>query len=858
VRTRRNPDDAEAQAERIASLVFMAARGGQIVFSALMLANDRRRYDRPLLQVAVLAGIVVESGWLSRRLVRARRYDDRLGVWVDCGSAAAALLISQRGLGTRGAAPWAKNVAIGAAIGAASTRRTADSVGTVGTLCAAAIATGLRARGRDAHVAGLALAANDAVSWAGTHVASRSYLNAHRRYARLRDEADALTVGRAAASASEAERGRQHELFHQVTISVLGGIADSAELGYARAAARSEAARLRYALRTGGRVPRGLDQALAEIAETASAQGIRVELVTAELGTVPGTRATTALEAAIGQALDAARELGGASRAVVRAVSADAAITVTVRDHGRGFQPGAGSDYESRLLTIRDLLLPCGGKLMTWSEPGNGVRVTLDISADDGGADDAPDGLPDSPVRQRPAGDHEDAVGDGDVDAGLVGGDVAGAQHEVGVAGFQEIDVGSPRDPFQAGAHQRQPGGYPHRRLLAHPASLPPPRRFREGRTTQFDDLPAAQAKLADGALLTALLAWRATGLATGAAALIAGHARYRSRGMAAAQLAITAGESAWYARRVLRGDRWSDTTASSIDAAAGVGIVMLGHANLEAADRSTWINWPPWTFAANVICGQAMGVASAARAVAGAAAVIGAHATQCQRGGDAVADSVALSAFFSVGRLFAAQARDSAVRLEQARARAEAEGGRLAQARERSVQLRVLHDHALQTLEMIAGERFTDLDLIRAHARAEAARLDRELNGTGAAAHSFADRLGTVLAEHAGLLIEFECPDLPDISEPVIQAMCGATDEALTNVRKHARTSWVRVTVRNTDGILTVTIADNGVGFDQSATRGGFGMRESIEQRMRDAGGAVRVESAPGAGTRLTLSRPA
>ena len=118
-----------------------------------MLANDRRRYDRPLLQAAVLAGVVVESGWLSRRLVRARRYDDRLGVWVDCGSAAAALLISQRGIGTRGAAPWAKNVAIGAAIGAASTRRAADTVGTVGTLCAAAIATGLRARGRDAHVA---------------------------------------------------------------------------------------------------------------------------------------------------------------------------------------------------------------------------------------------------------------------------------------------------------------------------------------------------------------------------------------------------------------------------------------------------------------------------------------------------------------------------------------------------------------------------------------------------------------------------------------------------------------------------------------------------------------------------------
>jgi hypothetical protein len=608
VRTRRNPDDAEAQAERIASLVFMAARGGQIIFSAMMLANDRRRYDRPLLQAAALAGVVVESGWLSRRLIRARGYDDRLGVWVDCVSAAAALLISQRGLGTQGAAPWAKNVGIGAVIGAASTRRTSDTVGTVGTLCAAAIATGLRARGRDAHVAGLALSVNDAVSWAGTHVASRTYLNAHRRYARLRDEADALTVERSAASESEAERTRQHELLHQVTIGVLGGIAASAELGPAQAAAHSEAARLRYALRSGGRVPQGLDRALAEIAETAAGQGMRVELVTAELGTVPATRATAALAAATARALDAARELGGASRAVVRAVSADGTITVIVRDHGRGFQPGAGSDYESRLLTIRDLLRPCGGELMTWSEPGNGVRVKLGISAGDGGPDDAPDGLPHSRVRQRPAGDHEDAAGDGHVDAGLAGGDIAGVQHEVGVAGFQEVDAGPSRDPLQAGAQQRQPGGYTRRRRSVHPASVPPPRRSGVGRTTQFEDLPAMQARFADGALLTALLAWRATGLATGAAALIAGHARYRSRGLCGAQLALAAGESAWYAWRVLRGDRWSDTTASSIDAATAVGIVLLGHANLEPADRSTWINWPPWTFAANVICGQAMG----------------------------------------------------------------------------------------------------------------------------------------------------------------------------------------------------------------------------------------------------------
>jgi signal transduction histidine kinase len=163
-----------------------------------------------------------------------------------------------------------------------------------------------------------------------------------------------------------------------------------------------------------------------------------------------------------------------------------------------------------------------------------------------------------------------------------------------------------------------------------------------------------------------------------------------------------------------------------------------------------------------------------------------------------------------------------------------------------------------LQTLETIASGRFTDLDMVRRHARAEAARLGRELSGADAAPQSFAGRLGTVLDEHPGLLIEFECPDLHDVSEPVIAAFCGAAGEALTNVRKHAQATQVRVAVKNAGDSLTITIADKGVGFDPLMARGGFGMRESIERRMREAGGAARVESAPGAGTRITLEWPA
>ncbi len=770
----RRADDAEAQAERIASLIFMAGRGGQIAFSALMLANDWRRYGRPLLQAAALSGIVVESAWLSRRLIRRRGYDDRLGVWVDCLSAAAALLISQRGLGTQGAAPWAKNVAIGAAIGAASTRRVSDTVGTVGALCAAAIVTGLRAGGRDAHVAGIALSVNDAVSWTGTHAAARSYLTAHRRYARLRDEADALAVERAAAAAAEAERGSQQELLHHVTVDVLSAIVEGSDFGSGQAAARREAARLRHALRTGGLVQEGLQQALAGIVETAAGQGMRVELVTAELGEVGGTEAAAAVAQATRRALEAAQEYGGADRVVVRAVTANGTATVTVRDHGLGFQLGTGTEYESKLLTIRDLLEAAGGEVAIWSEPGNGARVTMEITA-----------------------------------------------------------------PFEPSQQQRRPGG-----------------ETREA--AQFGELPALQTRYADRTLLTALLAWRATGLLTGAAALVAGYPRYRHRGLAFALLLVAGGESVWYARRALRGDRWSDPTGSRADAATALGIVLLGHVNLQPADRSTWINWPPWTFGANVICGQAMGVTSAAQAIAGAAAVIGAHATHNRRARDALADSMALSAFFSVARLLAVRTRDSAVRLEQARARAEAQGRRLAEAREGSAQLRVLHDHALQTLEAIANGWIADLDLVKSHARDELARLRRELRDTSFSGQSFGDLFGTVLAGHAALRIECECSESPDIPRSVILAFCGAVDEALTNVRKHARTSLARVTVSCIDGIVTVTIADEGVGFDQFKERGGFGLRESIQRRMRDAGGTAGIESAPGIGTRITLSWPA
>jgi len=78
---------------------------------------------------------------------------------------------------------------------------------------------------------------------------------------------------------------------------------------------------------------------------------------------------------------------------------------------------------------------------------------------------------------------------------------------------------------------------------------------------------------------------------------------------------------------------------------------------------------------------------------------------------------------------------------------------------------------------------------------------------------------------------------------------------EALANVLKHARATHATVTLARRDGRLSLSVADDGAGFDPSATerRGLAG----LEDRFAALGGVVHIASRPGAGTRLTASLP-
>jgi signal transduction histidine kinase len=79
---------------------------------------------------------------------------------------------------------------------------------------------------------------------------------------------------------------------------------------------------------------------------------------------------------------------------------------------------------------------------------------------------------------------------------------------------------------------------------------------------------------------------------------------------------------------------------------------------------------------------------------------------------------------------------------------------------------------------------------------------------------------------------------------------------EALTNVVKHARASRVALSAGRTPDGIVVTVQDDGVGFDPRARRAGQGLRNLAERAAR-LGGDLRLETAPGRGTRVAIVIP-
>jgi signal transduction histidine kinase len=112
--------------------------------------------------------------------------------------------------------------------------------------------------------------------------------------------------------------------------------------------------------------------------------------------------------------------------------------------------------------------------------------------------------------------------------------------------------------------------------------------------------------------------------------------------------------------------------------------------------------------------------------------------------------------------------------------------------------------------------------------------------------------------AGRSGVRADFSAADLPRSLTPRTQVeVLRVLQEALTNVRKHADATVVRVNAEVGDGQLQLSVVDNGRGFRPGETSGdGVGM-QGMKERARLMGGELRVVSEPSAGTALHLTVP-
>jgi signal transduction histidine kinase len=205
---------------------------------------------------------------------------------------------------------------------------------------------------------------------------------------------------------------------------------------------------------------------------------------------------------------------------------------------------------------------------------------------------------------------------------------------------------------------------------------------------------------------------------------------------------------------------------------------------------------------------------------------------------------------------------------------------GRLihAQEEERSRIGRELHDHISQMLgvltirlDQLRGAEGTPPDIAGSLAglRENASEIASDIHGLSHRLHSSAlDYLGLVPAVQKlvtdfsvryDIPIDFAHEGVPSLPADVALCLFRITEEGLMNLAKHSHATSAAVRITGGPDGVRLTIEDNGVGFnsDAAASHAGLGF-VSMRERLRVLRGSVRLDSAPGCGTRIEASVPA
>ena len=122
------------------------------------------------------------------------------------------------------------------------------------------------------------------------------------------------------------------------------------------------------------------------------------------------------------------------------------------------------------------------------------------------------------------------------------------------------------------------------------------------------------------------------------------------------------------------------------------------------------------------------------------------------------------------------------------------------------------------------------------------------------AALHAHVDSFSALTGISVALTMDGNPGCLSDEAQALLYRVA---QEALSNVARHAGSARASCRLRFDEDLVTLTIADEGQGFDPSALSGpdsgGLGLR-GIRERVAALGGALTVTAAPGHGTVLVV----
>jgi signal transduction histidine kinase/ActR/RegA family two-component response regulator len=202
--------------------------------------------------------------------------------------------------------------------------------------------------------------------------------------------------------------------------------------------------------------------------------------------------------------------------------------------------------------------------------------------------------------------------------------------------------------------------------------------------------------------------------------------------------------------------------------------------------------------------------------------------------------------------------------------------GARLlrAQEDERALIARELHDDigqqvALLTLELslLGRAKLDEAGTLAKETLSHAQDLARSVQDLSHRVHPARLRvLGLVPALEAlrdelsrnGLEIQFLHDTVPPtLPSDLTLCLFRVVQEALQNALKHSRAHEVSVRLSGDPGVLTLTVSDDGVGFDVDDRLGkGLGL-VSMNERLEAVGGSLEIRSKPGKGTELKIKVP-